>query len=123
MFPIAGQTARPIGLKFFVNFLECLRLKKIEFFLKNFIFFHYFYFSTGNTEYVYVIINPLQFFSINLFSVKKILILQVICLSFFLKNLKLILLLIKNLTQFLNKLVFKIQGEKIKQNLLKKLLL
>ena len=39
MSPIAGQTAGPIGLKFFVDTHEkpgqCLRLKKIEFLKKK----------------------------------------------------------------------------------------
>ena len=58
MFPIAGQTAGPTGLKFFVDTHGwpggCYRLKKIEnkfFFVRNFFFQNFFFnifFSTGN---------------------------------------------------------------------------
>ena len=57
MFPIAGQTAGPIGLKFFVDTHEgCYRLKKIRnFFFQNFFFFH------GQRRDLQLVIYTLQY--------------------------------------------------------------
>ena len=52
MLPIAGQTARPNGLKFYGDTQGCLRLKKnSKFLFSNFFFLKFFFlifFSTGN---------------------------------------------------------------------------